>query len=158
MAQGYFALVLHTHLPFVRHPEFERPLEERWLHEALCECYLPILNAFERLDRDGVPFALTMSLTPPLAAMLRDPLLRNRFDDHLTRLEALCEAEVGRRKNDPYFGPITLFYRSFLRDVRSQWQRIGGDVVGALVDYHDRGSVDLITCSATHAYLPGLLP
>ncbi|HEU4536420.1 MAG TPA: hypothetical protein VFS00_19985, partial [Polyangiaceae bacterium] len=54
MPQGYFALVLHTHLPFVRHPEFERPLEERWLHEALCECYLPMLAAFDRLDRDGV--------------------------------------------------------------------------------------------------------
>ncbi len=28
--KGYFALVLHAHLPFVRHPEHERFLEEDW--------------------------------------------------------------------------------------------------------------------------------
>lgn len=158
MAQGYFALVLHTHLPFVRHPEFERPLEERWLHEALCECYLPMLAAFDRLDRDGVPFAITMSLTPPLAAMLRDPLLCQRFHLHLARLESLCAAEVKRLEGDPYFGPVARYYRDFLGEVRATWERINGDVVGALVAYHDRELVDLITCSATHAYLPGLLP
>ena len=27
MPQGYLAVVLHAHLPFVRHPEYERFLE-----------------------------------------------------------------------------------------------------------------------------------
>ncbi|MCU0659737.1 MAG: DUF1957 domain-containing protein, partial [Polyangiaceae bacterium] len=103
MAEGYLALVLHTHLPFVRHPEHDRPFEERWLHEALIECYLPMLDAFECLQRDGVPFALTMSLTPPLAAMLRDELLQRRFEDHLERLITLCAHEVERTEDDPLF-------------------------------------------------------
>jgi len=29
--QGYLSLVLHAHLPFVRHPEHEKFLEENWL-------------------------------------------------------------------------------------------------------------------------------
>jgi len=37
MAQGYLALVLHAHLPFVRHPEHERFLEEDWFFEAMTE-------------------------------------------------------------------------------------------------------------------------
>jgi len=158
MPRGYVALVLHTHLPFVRHPEHDRPLEERWLHEALCECYLPLLGVFDRLERDRVPFALTMSLTPPLAAMLRDDLLRRRFSDHLGRLQSLAESEVRRLANDPYLGPVAQFYRHHFAAMRAQWDRIGGDVVGALVQHQDRGHIDLLTCSATHAYLPGLMP
>src|SRR5512138_1380684 len=96
MAKGYLALVLHAHLPYVRHPEHARHLEERWFFEALLECYLPILTALDRLAHDAVPVALTMSLTPTLADMLLDPLLRERFTAHLARLEALQRKEERR--------------------------------------------------------------
>ena len=39
-AQGCLALVLHAHLPFVRHPEHDVFLEENWLYEAITETYL----------------------------------------------------------------------------------------------------------------------
>ena len=41
------ALVLHAHLPFVRHPAHEDFLEERWLFEAVVESYLPLLRVLE---------------------------------------------------------------------------------------------------------------
>ncbi len=63
---GYLALVLHAHLPFVRHPEYDRFLEEDWLYEAITETYLPLLEVFDGLARDGAPFRMTMSLTPTL--------------------------------------------------------------------------------------------
>lgn len=37
MSLGYVALVLHAHLPYVRHPESDYVLEEEWLHEAIIE-------------------------------------------------------------------------------------------------------------------------
>ena len=42
--KGYFALVLHAHLPFVRHPEYDDFLEERWFFEAMSETYLLCLR------------------------------------------------------------------------------------------------------------------
>jgi len=42
----YFSLILHAHLPFVRHPEHEEFLEEDWLYEAITEVYLPLLFVF----------------------------------------------------------------------------------------------------------------
>jgi 1,4-alpha-glucan branching enzyme len=77
--KGYVALVLHAHLPFVRHPEHDEFLEEDWLYEAITETYLPLLEAFERLAHDGVPFRVTMTLSPPLVSMLRDELLVGRY-------------------------------------------------------------------------------
>ena len=79
MPLGYLTLVLHAHLPFVRHPEFEDFLEEDWLYEAIAETYIPLLEVFDNLERDGVQWRLTMSITPTLAAMLEDPLLSQRF-------------------------------------------------------------------------------
>ena len=49
MTKGYLALVLHTHLPYVRHPEEEDFLEEDWLFEAITETYIPLLELFRRL-------------------------------------------------------------------------------------------------------------
>ena len=56
MSHGYLALVLHAHLPFVRHPEDPTVMEEAWLYEAITETYLPLLRVFEGLATDGVPF------------------------------------------------------------------------------------------------------
>src|SRR5262249_44460504 len=153
MAKGYLAIVLHAHLPFVRHPEHARHLEERWLYEALIECYLPLLDAFDRMAAQGIPFAVTMSITPPLAAMLDDELLRERFDEHLARIESLAEREMKRLWGDERFAPIATFYREELARLRSVWERHDGDVIGGLVRHWDAGRIELMTCSATHAYL-----
>jgi 1,4-alpha-glucan branching enzyme len=157
MPVGYLALVLHAHLPFVRHPEHAVHLEERWLYEALIECYLPLLDAFDRMTADGVPFALTMSVTPPLAAMLKDPFLCGRFEQHLARLDALAAQETERLEGDPAFRPVIAFYVEELARVRATWKRHRGDVVAGLVGHWDAGRIELVTSSATHCYLPGLL-
>lgn len=157
MPAGYLAFVLHAHLPFVRHPEHARHLEERWFYEALVECYLPLLDAFDRLEREGVPFALTMSVTPPLAAMLKDPLLRKRFDEHLGRQQALAEKEMKRLWGDVGLAPVATFYRDHFAKMRGVWDRHGGDVVAGLVHHWDARRLELITCSATHCYLPGMM-
>ena len=158
MALGYFALVLHAHLPFVRHPENARHLEERWFFEGLIECYLPLLDAFDRLADDGVPFAVTMSVTPPLAAMMKDALLGERFRDHLARTERLAAKEARRLAKDLRFGPVARFYVEELARVHGVYERHEGDVLAGFVEHWDAGRLELLTCSATHCYLPGMLP
>ncbi|RYD05631.1 hypothetical protein N752_06980 [Desulforamulus aquiferis] len=74
---------LHAHLPYVRHPESEHFLEEKWFYEALSETYIPMVEIFERLVQDNVPFRLTFSISPPLLSMFTDPLLQQRYVKHL---------------------------------------------------------------------------
>src|SRR5512144_2984654 len=100
MEKGYLALVLHSHLPFVRHPEHDEFLEEDWLYEAITETYLPRLEVFDRLANDQVSFRITVSLTPPLVSMLRDELLMSRYGRRLDRLVELAEKEVQRTAKD----------------------------------------------------------
>ena len=68
MPVGYLSLVLHAHLPFVRHPEHDDCLEEDWLFEAISETYVPLLEMMEGLERDNVEWKLTISISPTLAA------------------------------------------------------------------------------------------
>lgn len=154
---SYVALVLHAHLPYVRHPEHARSIEERWLFEALWESYLPLLDVLDRLAADGVPAGLTVSVSPPLLAMLRDDLLLRRFEDHLRRLDGLA-ARVEARCAGDGFAPAAAFYRRRVEAARRAWDDLGGDVFGALARHAAAGRVELLTTAATHAYLPGLLP
>src|SRR2546426_2069920 len=94
--QGYFALVLHAHLPFVRHPDHERFLEENWLFEAITESYVPLLQLLQRWTQEGLKPRLALTLTPTLCSMLLDPLLEDRYLRHLNELIGLAEKEIHR--------------------------------------------------------------
>src|SRR5205807_1619775 len=107
---GYLCLVLHAHLPFVRHPEYEDFLEEDWLYEAITETYIPLLDVFEGLQRDDVDWRLTLSVTPTLASMLSDPLLQVRYLRHLDNLLALATKELERTRFEPEFHALAQMY------------------------------------------------
>ena len=68
-ARGFLLMVLHAHLPFVRHPDHDRWLEEDWLYEAIIETYLPLLRTFDSLLQSGVRFRLTLTMSPTLTAI-----------------------------------------------------------------------------------------
>src|SRR6185295_6243360 len=101
MEHGLLAIILHAHLPFVRHPEYPEFLEEEWLFEAISETYLPLLSILEGCAADGVRARITMGLTPPLCEMLSDPLLQERYLRHVSKLVELCEKEVIRTRHHP---------------------------------------------------------
>ena len=61
--KGYLSLVLHAHLPFVRHPEHARFLEESWLFEAITETYVPLLLVLNGWQRDSLNAPLTLTLS-----------------------------------------------------------------------------------------------
>src|SRR5262244_2415935 len=103
---GQLALILHAHLPFVRHPEAEHFLEEDWLFEAITETYIPLLQMMQRLTTDGIRFKLSMSITPTLCAMLQDELLRERYVRHLDQLVEFCQREVERNREDEQFSAL----------------------------------------------------
>ncbi len=155
MEHGYLALVLHGHLPFVRHPEHDEFLEEDWLYEAITETYLPLIAVFEGLARDGVDFRLTMSLTPTLVAMLSDPLLQHRYVRRLGKLIEFSEREIVRTRSQPAFRDLARMYHDiFVRSRADFDETYGRDLVAAFRKFQDRGELEIITCAATHGFLP----
>jgi len=149
------ALILHAHLPFVRHPEHEDFLEEDWLFEAISETYLPLLRMMRRLADDQVAFKLTMSLSPTLCAMLRDELLQQRYLRHLERLIALARQEIERHRHHPQVLKLARFYAEFFTDARAFYEEtLNRDVVRAFRELQETGCLEIIATAATHGFLP----
>lgn len=152
---GALQIILHAHLPFVRHPENAYHLEENWLFEAITETYLPLLAALDSLAADGVPGALTLTFSAPLVAMLDDPLLRTRYTASLDRTLALADEEVTRTAaEDPRLHATAQWYRARLGAQRAQWDAIQHDVLGAYVRHANTGRIELGGCAGTHGLLP----
>jgi 1,4-alpha-glucan branching enzyme len=155
MEKGYLALVLHSHLPFVRHPEHDQFLEEDWLYEAITETYIPLINVFDGLVDDGIDFRITMSLTPTLVSMLTDPLLQQRYLQHISKLIELAEKEIERTKHEPQFNPVARMYRDLFSNARFVFEeKYGLNLVTAFRKFQDLGRLEIITCAATHGFLP----
>ena len=152
--QGYLSLVLHAHLPFVRHPEHERFLEENWLFEAVLETYVPLLQQLEGWERDGMKAPLTLTLTPTLCSMLQDHLLQQRCLAHLERLVELSQKEIHRTQWEKPFHQLALFYQERIKSIHDFYVNCGMDLIGAFRRFQDSGRLEIITSAATHAVLP----
>jgi len=155
MKRGYLAIVLHAHLPFVRHPEYRDSLEENWIFEAITDTYIPLLFVLDGLVKDGIDFRLTLSITPTLASMLADPFLRSRYLDRLERLIELGKKEAKRTRYRHEFNMLALMYHKRLVQVRRAFlNRYDQDLVQAFKRLQELGKLEIIASAATHGYLP----
>lgn len=156
MPVGYFSLVLHAHLPFVRHPEYPDFLEEAWLFEAITEVYIPLIRIFENLHDAGARPRLAMTVSPPLCEMLTDPLLQSRYTRHLENLLELARKESARAAAEaPEFEEVVGMYVETLSDALDLWNnRYHRDLIDAFRRLQDDGAIEIITCCATHGFLP----
>jgi len=156
MPSGYFSLILHAHLPFVRHPEYPEFLEEDWLYEAITEVYLPLIFIFQSLHDAGATPRLAINVSPPLCEMLADPLLQERYTRHLENLIELAKKEEHRtRKEAAEFHDVAKMYVENLTASLDLWNdRYKRNLVSAFRELQDEGVIEIITCCATHGFLP----
>lgn len=153
---GQLALILHAHLPFVRHPEHPCFHEETWLFEAITECYRPLLQKMDGWTRDGLPWRLSLTLTPTLCAMLDDPLLGARYQRHLDSLLLLADKELARTHLDPTQHSLAQFYQERLAEIRLSSFAVR-ELLTGFAEHQRRGNLEILTCAATHALLPLLV-
>lgn len=155
MACGHLAIVLHAHMPFIRHPEQDEFLEEDWLFEAITDTYLPLIRTWHNLASDDVSFRISMSITPPLLAMLGDDLLQRRCTRYLERRMALVEREVARTQGTPDEHATALEYQRRFQDAYDLYRdRYTCNLIAAFREFCERGELEILSCAATHALLP----
>ncbi len=154
MSQGFLSIILHAHLPYVRHPEYDRFFEENWLFEAMTECYIPLINVLDRLNEDDINCRLTLSLSPTLISMLRDDLLQSRYQQHLDKQIELAEKEIIRTRQQAQPQKLARLYRRFFLSTRETYKKYQQDLLSAFKAHYELGRLELLTTAATHAFLP----
>jgi 1,4-alpha-glucan branching enzyme len=153
---GGFTFVLHSHLPFYRQAG-RWPHGEEVLHEATAETYVPLVGALLDLAEEGVPYRLTLGITPILAEQLGDPLIAEHFDRYIERERSQAEADYRRFSHEGATGIADLarFYEDYYRRVATVFnERLKRDILGACRRLQDGGYLEILTSAATHGYLP----
>jgi hypothetical protein len=120
--QGYLSLVLHAHLPFVRHPEHEKFLEESWLFEAVTETYIPLIQfwkaggatAWTRGSRFRFRRRSARCCSTRCCARVTSGILNGLID--------LAEKEIHRTHWDRAFRELAWMYHHKFSLARETWR------------------------------------
>jgi len=157
-AVGSFCLVLHGHMPYVlRHGEW--PHGEDWLYEAAAECYLPLLALIDECQRLDCNPQLAISLTPVLLEQLAHENFRSGFEKYLQEQVNRARADKAdfKRQDQTHQAHLAERWELFFSRLAEQFDRIEGNIPKAFAEQVDRRLIEILTSSATHAYLPLLL-
>lgn len=149
------SLLLHFHIPYVR-KRGVWPYGEEWVHEAILDCYLPLLTALKEAQRRGIKNALLCSVTPILAEQLADTHIKEKFlqyIDHRIELTGLDERDFQMRGWHELKKLATAYLES-LNLLKSFWLSINGDIIGELAKLASNHVIEIGTSSATHGILP----
>lgn len=159
MRKGKFLFILHSHLPYVRHPNYDFFMEENWLFEAITETYLPLLDVFNRLEKDNIPFNLTISFTPTLMEMLTTEDLQVKYEKHLRAMITLSELEIEKTKEeDPRKYKMAKFYNSYLERILFLFSdQYSHNILKGFKEFQDKGYIEVVTCNGTHGFLPFMM-
>lgn len=156
MAVGRFMLCLHSHMPYVL-AHGKSPHGTDWLNESAAECYLPLLDALERLHDQGIRPRWVINITPILLEQLADPSFKSGFEDY-------CQEKIDWALHDlrqfRLQGPLWMqglaamwqrYYTRALVQFKHQW---GRSITDAFKFFQDEGCIEIITSGATHGYFP----
>jgi 1,4-alpha-glucan branching enzyme len=152
---GYLAFTLHAHLAYVvNHGTWPHGME--WLHEAAAETYLPLLRMLGNLERDGIPANFNINLSPILLEQLAHPFFIAEFPKYLTRkiLAAREDEAYFIQSGDAHLTETARFWGRFFSAALDDFNALGGNIIDGFRHFNDAGLIEIITCAATHGYLP----
>ncbi|TVR29163.1 MAG: DUF1957 domain-containing protein [Nitriliruptor sp.] len=152
---GEVALVLHTHLPYLRNHGVW-PVGEEWLFQAWGTSWLPVTRLLERLAEDGQCDILTLGVTPMVAHQVADTRLAADLGTWLggqmwrseeQRWHDWMGAEVAAL--GPFYWRRFADLLAYHEDVQSR-----GGLTTVWADLAHRGVIEILGGPATHPYLP----
>ena len=156
MSAGAFTFVLHAHIPWVLH-HGRWPHGVDWLNEAVAETYLPLWRVLHDRAEDGRTLGVTLGFTPVLCEQLAHPDFHREFVGYVEqKIAAAAEDRAWfTRSGESALAALATrwerFYRSSLEDFMGPQ---GPNLVARYRRLEERGAIEVITCGATHGYLP----
>ncbi len=154
-ASGFLNLSLHAHLPYVvNHGTWPHGLE--WLLEAAAETYIPLLRMLNGLVAEQVPVRLSMDFSPVLLEQLAHPVFQAELPQYLERkLQYAREDEAFfQQAQEHHFAEVARFWQHKCQTALTDLVKLENGLIGGFRQLEEQGSLELLTCSATHGYNP----
>ncbi len=153
---GMFALVLHSHLPWLaNHGRW--PVGEEWLYQSWAATYLPVVDVLRRLTDEGHTRLLTLGITPVLAAQLDDPHSLTGMHHWLGNWKLRAHEAAGMA--EPSYRALgAREHRAAdwaLESFETRWRHGGSPVIRELID---ADTIELLGGPLAHPFQPLLDP
>ncbi len=152
---GFLTFTLHAHLPYVvNHGTWPHGME--WLHEAAAETYLPLLRVLARLEKDGIGLHCNLNLSPVLMEQLAHPVFIAEFPKYVTRkiVSAREDEAFFTQSGEAHYAETARFWVRFFQQALEDFEALGGSIIQGFKHFHQAGLIEIITCGATHGYMP----
>lgn len=157
MHSGNFVLILHTHLPWVLH-HGTSPHGVDWLNEAVAECYIPLLNVFNDLMQEGIRPGVSLDISPVLCEQLEHPDFKVEFIKYCDKMIAAAQKDREDFTNwgyDPHHIWLTQYWEDWFASRKDEYlNKYDSSIIKGLRDLQDKGAIEIMTCGATHGYMP----
>lgn len=152
-----YVLILHTHLPWVlNHGNW--PHGEDWLMEAIAECYVPLLDSMNKLIGEGISPQITLDISPVLCEQLADKETPAKFLQYCKEKIESAKADTVRFKangEDLHKVYLSEWWSDWYQNTADSFQKNhGSSIINSLKKLQDAGHIEIMTCGATHGYLP----
>jgi 1,4-alpha-glucan branching enzyme len=154
-AAGFLTFTLHAHLPYVvNHGTWPHGIE--WLHEAAAETYLPLLRVLGNLERDGIALSCNLNLSPILLEQLAHPVFKSEFPKYVERkIVAAREDEAYfTSMGEAHYAQLARYWHAYFSQALSHFESLDRDIIKGFRYFNDKGLIEIITCAATHGYMP----
>ncbi len=157
MASRKLILTVVAHQPYIRHfSDSEKyETENEILFKAISKTYIPLLNMFERLEKDGIDFKIALVLSPVLCSLLSDSLIKEQYLSWLDKRIVLGEKELVRCKKD---AELLKRAEKCLEEARQEktdfTEKYNSDLIAQFRSYSDKGYVELLATCGTSCYVP----
>ncbi len=127
-----------------------------WLHEAAAETYLPLLRVLGRLEADGIGLHCNLNLSPILMEQLAHPVFKAEFPRYVERkiIAAREDEAYFTSAGELHFAETARFWHTFFSSALSDFEALDGDIIKGFRHFNDVGLIEIITCGATHGYMP----
>ncbi|GAJ21769.1 unnamed protein product, partial [marine sediment metagenome] len=132
---------------------------EEWIFEAMLETYIPLLNLLRDLKERNIKTALTINITPILAEQLADDYMKQRFLEYMDSLISRAKNDVKRFESNHKRREIAGFHlQNFEYILDTFYRNYYRNILGSFKWLQDVNMIELITCGATHGFLPLFRP
>ncbi|MDR0684549.1 MAG: DUF1957 domain-containing protein [Spirochaetaceae bacterium] len=153
--KNVITIVLNVHLPFARKDSAGFSFEEIPFFATISETLLPLLEVFDRLEADKIPFRLALAVSPVLCHLLTDELSISHYLDYVDRQIDFGAEELRRTKNDPAMHNLAKYYYDNAIERRINFtERYQKNIPRVLARYQKKGRIELLASTATNCFLP----
>jgi len=158
MASKKIVLLISNPQAYIYHvgaEEKEFAAEMNHLYESISYIYIPLLNMFASLEKDGVPYKIALVLSPVLCTLLKDPVVQQQYIAWLDGKIALGKSELERCTGDAAMCDVVKYHLEKAQEDRFCFMAVyGQDLLKKFSEYRKKGYVELLATCGTDIFLP----